>query len=648
MTKPSESVKDVREAQLILEKYDTESRFHKYIVGSPMALIITILASAMSLFHLYTAYFGALPALLQRSIHLGGMLTLAFLLYPAKKGGKLSVLDGILALAGAATAGYILWDYHGVIQRIANESTLDLVMAGLAVVLVLEAGRRVVGKELSILALVFLLYAYFGPYMPGILGHRGYDLQSILGFMYLTTEGLYGSAIGVSATFIILFIIFGAFLEKTGMGAFFNDLALGLAGTSAGGPAKVAVVASGLLGSINGSAVANVVTTGAFTIPLMKRIGYAPEFAGAVEAAASVGGQILPPVMGAVAFIMAETLGKPYGEIAAAAAIPALLYFVSVGVMVHLRAKKRGLSGIPKEEIPNVRKVLLKGGHMLIPLLALIYMLMAGYTATRAAFLSIILVVVTSWVRKESRLTLKGVFEALESGARNTLGVAIACGVVGLIVGVASQTGFAARLAGTIVFFAQGNLMLTLVMTMVAALILGMGIPSIPCYIITVAVAAPALIELGVPVFSAHMFVFYFGMLANLTPPVALAAFAGAGLAGANPNKTGIASMKLAAAGFIVPFMFIYSPALLLQGTDFITVVTAVFSALIGVVALGAAVEGWLFKEANLVQRVGLFASAILLIMPGGITDAIGIILFAVLGIWQKQVIRQEKGVNLA
>jgi len=642
MTTPSIDTPNQGKAQAILEQYDTESRFHKFIAGSPMAVIITVLASAISLFHLYTAYYGALPALLQRSVHLGGMLALAFLLYPAKKGGKLSALDVILALAGALTAGYILWDYHGVIQRIANESTLDLIVAGLAVVLVLEAGRRVVGKELSILALVFLIYAYFGPYMPGLLGHRGYDLQAILGFMYLTTEGLYGPAIGVSATFIILFIIFGAFLEKTGMGAFFNDLALGLAGASAGGPAKVAVVASGLLGSINGSAVANVVTTGAFTIPLMKRVGYPPEFAGAVEAAASVGGQILPPVMGAVAFIMAETLGKPYGEIAIAAAIPALLYFFSVGVMVHLRAKKRGLSGVPKEEIPNVRKVLLKGGHMLIPLLALIYMLMAGFTATRAAFLAIVLVVVASWVRKETRLTPKGFIDALESGARSALGVAIACGVVGLIVGVASQTGFAARLAGTIVVFAQGNMILTLVLTMIAALILGMGIPSIPCYIITVAVAAPALIELGVPVFSAHMFVFYFGMLANLTPPVALAAFAGAGLAGASPNKTGLAAMKLASAGFIVPFMFVYSPALLLQGTDIVAVVAAVITALIGVVGLGAAMEGWLFKEANLAQRLALLVGALLLIIPGGVTDVIGFVLLAAVGLWQKHTPRRE------
>jgi len=626
-------------AQAVLEKHDAESRFHKFVAGSPMAVIITVVASAMSLFHLYTAYFGALPALLQRSIHLGGMLALAFLLYPAKKGGKLSFFDVILALAGAATAGYILWDYQGVVQRIARESTLDLIMAGLAVVLVLEAGRRVAGKELSLLALVFLLYAYFGPYMPGLLGHRGYSLQSILGFMYLTTEGLFGMAIGVSATFIILFIIFGAFLEKTGMGTFFNDLALGLAGASIGGPAKVAVVASGMLGSINGSAVANVVTTGAFTIPLMKRIGYSSEFAGAVEAAASVGGQILPPVMGAVAFIMAETLGKSYGEIAVAAAIPALLYFFSVGVMVHLRAKKDGLTGVPREELPNVRKVLLKGGHMLIPLLALVYMLMAGYTATRAAFLSIVLIVIVSWVRKETRLTLKGFIGALESGARNTISVAIACGVVGLIVGVAAQTGFAARLAGTIVALAQGNLILTLLLTMVAAIILGMGIPSIPCYIITVAIAAPALIGLGVPVFSAHMFVFYFGMLANLTPPVALAAFAGAGLAGANPNKTGWAAMKLASAGFVVPFMFVYSPALLLQEGSIVTVVAAVVTALIGVIGLGAAVEGWLFKEASFPQRIVLFACALLLIMPGGVTDAIGLGLFAAVGFWQKHAV---------
>jgi len=371
----------VDQVQDILEKYDTESRFRKFLPKSPWAIVVSVMAISLSLFHLYTAAVGALPALQQRSIHLGVMLALAFILYPARKGGKLAWWDIMLALASIGTALYIRLDYHALAQRVASETTLDLVLAGLAVVLVLEAGRRVTGKELSIMALIFLAYAYFGPYMPGILGHRGYSVKDILGYMYMTTEGLYGSAISVSATYIILFIIFGAFLEKTGMGKFFNDLALGLAGSSAGGPAKVAVVSSGLLGSINGSAVANVVTTGAFTIPLMKRIGYNSEFAGAVEAAASVGGQILPPVMGAAAFIMAETLGVPYASIAISAAIPALLYFLGVGVMVHFRAKKRGLSGVPKAELPNVKQVLLKGGHMFIPLFALIYMLLKGFTS---------------------------------------------------------------------------------------------------------------------------------------------------------------------------------------------------------------------------------------------------------------------------
>lgn len=622
-------------AQAVLEEYDTESRFHKFTAGSAIATVIKVLAVVSSIFHLYTAYVGALPALQQRSIHLGFMLTLAFLLYPARRGGKLTVWDAVLALLGSATAGYILWDYHALALRFVQPNTLDIIMAGVAVLLVLEASRRVAGKEITILAIVFLLYAYFGPYMPGMLGHRGYGVREILQFMYLTTEGIYGIAIGVSATFIVLFIIFGAFLEKTGMGELFNNLALGLTGSSAGGPAKVAVVSSAFLGSINGSAVANVVTTGAFTIPLMKRSGYHPEFAGAVEAAASVGGQILPPVMGAAAFIMAETLGVPYGQIALAAAVPALLYFFGVGTTVHLRAKKQGLKGVPANELPRVGEVMRKGGHMFIPLIALVYMLISGYSATRAAFLAIVLIVVVSFLRKETRLSIRGTLDALEFGTRNAISVAVVCGVVGLVVGVAAQTGLAVRLASTIISVAGGNLMLTLVLAMFASLILGMGIPSIPCYIITATMAAPALAVLGVPHLVAHMFVFYFGVMANLTPPVALAAFAGAGMAGANPNRTGYAALKLALAGFVVPFMFVYSPAILLKGTlGEILWVSA--TAIVGVIALAAAAEGWLMTGANLVERILLAGSAVLLILPLYVADASGLTMIAAVWIWQR------------
>lgn len=648
MTKPSvQTAPIVDQTQAILEKFDVESRYRKFLPKSPWAIVVSILAVSLSLFHIYTAAMGALPALQQRSIHLGVMLALAFILYPARKGGKLAWWDILMALAGIATAVYIRWDYHALAQRVSRETPIDLIFAGLAIVLVLEAGRRVTGKELSILATVFLAYAYFGPYMPGLLGHRGYNIRDILGYMYMTTEGLYGSAISVSATYIILFIIFGAFLERTGMGKFFNDLSLGLAGSSAGGPAKVAVVASGLLGSINGSAVANVVTTGAFTIPLMKRIGYNAEFAGAVEAAASVGGQILPPVMGAAAFIMAETLGIPYATIAVSATIPALLYYFGVGVIVHFRAKKLGLLGVPKAELPNVKEVLLRGGHMFIPLFALIYMLLTGYTATKSAFWAIILTIAVSYVRKDTRMTPKGFIEALESGTRNALGVAVACGVVGLIVGVASQTGFAIRLASTILVLARGNMFLTLFLTMLASLILGMGIPSIPCYIITATMAAPALAALGVPIFVSHMFVFYFGILANLTPPVALAAFAGAGIAGGNPNKTGIQAMKLALAGFIVPYMFVYSPALLLIGTSGLGAVLVAVSALVGVLALGAGVEGWLVTEATALQRVLLLGSALLLINPGGATDVFGLGLIAAVYVWQKMAATKKAALQL-
>lgn len=643
MTKQTLDTSEMQhKTQAVLEEYDVESRFHKFTAGSTIATVITVLAVLSSIFHLYTAYEGALPALQQRSIHLGLMLALAFLLYPFKRGGKLTVWDAILAALGASTAGYILLDYHALAQRFVRPNTLDIVVAGVAVLLVLEASRRVAGKEITLLAIVFLLYAYFGPYLPGMLGHRGYSVREILQFMYLTTEGLYGIAIGVSSTFIVLFIIFGAFLEKTGMGELFNSLALALAGGSAGGPAKVAVISSAFFGSINGSAVANVVTTGAFTIPLMKRLGFIPEFAGAVEAAASVGGQILPPVMGAAAFIMAETLGIPYAQIAIAAVIPALLYFLGVGVTVHFRAKKQGLRGVPRNELPKVSQVMYKGGHMFVPLIALVYMLLSGFSATRAAFLSIVLIVLVSTLRKETRLSVRGTIEALELGTRNAISVAVVCGVVGLVVGVAAQTGLAVRLASTIISVAGGNMFLTLFLAMVASLILGMGIPSIPCYIITATMAAPALAVLGVPHFVAHMFVFYFGVMANLTPPVALAAFAGAGLAGADPNRTGYAALKLALAGFVVPFMFVYSPAMLLQGS-IAEIAMVSLTAVIGVVALAAASEGWLRIGASLPERMALAATALLLLSPNPVHDIAGLVLAIAVYMWQTR--RSRTGV---
>lgn len=631
----------------ILEKYDTESRFRKFDRNSVSGIIVFILCVALSLFHLYTAWRGPLVTLVHRAVHTSVVMALVFILYPFNKKSpkkKASILDWSFALLSITLGGYIVLNYNQLVMRAGMPNNMDIVFGFMAILLVLEGARRITGKEITCLAIIFLLYALFGRSLPGIIAHRGYGLRDIAEYMYLTTEGIYGIAIGVSSTYIFLFVLFGAFLQKSGMGQFFNDLSMAIAGSGKGGPAKVAVVSSGFLGSINGSAVANVVTTGAFTIPLMKKIGYDKEFAGAVEAAASCGGQILPPVMGAAAFIMAEYLGVEYIKIAISAIIPALLYYLGVIVIIHLRASKKGLTGMPKEELPKVSEVLKQRGHLLLPLLGLLYFLISGKTPIYSALWSILLSIVVSFFRKETRMSFKDIIEALESGARTALGVAMSCAVVGLIIGVATLTGFGLKLAGAILFLGKGNLLITLILTMIACIVLGMGLPSIPAYIITATMAAPALAKMGIPHLVSHMFVFYFGMLANLTPPVALAAFAGAGIAGGKPAKTGFQAVKLALAGFVVPYIFVYSPALLLIDTTPLNTVIVVITAVIGVFALGAAVEGYLNKCLNLVSRLLMLCSALLLIKPGVYSDVIGIAIFILIFISGKVLNKRVLG----
>jgi TRAP transporter 4TM/12TM fusion protein len=594
---------------------------------------------SLSLFHLYTAWAGPLVTLVHRAVHTAVVLSLVFILYPfGKKSNKKapSIIDWIFAVVSLGLGAYIFINYDSLVMRAGLPNNVDVTLGIVMIILVIEAGRRITGKEIATLAVIFLIYAYLGPHLPDIIAHRGYSIRDIAEYMYLTTEGIFGIAIGVSSTYIFLFVLFGSFLSKSGMGAFFNDLAMAIAGSGKGGPAKVAVVSSGLLGSINGSAVANVVTTGAFTIPLMKKIGYKPEFAGAVEAAASCGGQILPPVMGATAFIMAEYLGVPYIQIAAAAVIPALLYYLGVIVIIHLRADKIGLEGIPKEQLPKVSEVMKTRGHLLLPLIGLVFLLIKGFTPIYAAFYSIILTILASSIRKETRMSFKDIIDALEEGARIALGVAMSCATVGLIIGVATLTGFGLKLAGAILFIGKGNLFATLVLTMIACIVLGMGLPSIPAYIITATMAAPALAKMGIPLLVSHMFVFYFGMLANLTPPVALAAFAGAGIAGGNATKTGFQAVKLALAGFVVPYIFVYSPTLLLVDSSYFTITVAAITAIIGVVSLGVFVEGYLFKETNFLVRIMSLAAAMLLMIPGGFTDIAGFILFSIVFIIQR------------
>jgi len=485
-----------------------------------------------------------------------------------------------------STTAYIFIDYLGIVNRGGLPSGTDVFFASITTLLVLEASRRIAGWELGVMAVVFILYAYLGPYLPGDFGHRGYSLSDIVNFSYVTTEGIYGDATAVSSTYIILFIIFGAFLAKSGMGEFFNELALSVAGASRGGPAKVGVIASAIHGMINGSAVASAVTTGAFTIPLMKRIGYSPTFAAAVEATAACGGQILPPVMGAAAFIMAETLNIPYVKICIAAAIPAVLYYAGLLFQVHLRALRDDLKGLDKSELPKLSNVLKARGHLSIPLIVLVALLFGGYSPMLAASSTIVLTVVVAAIKPETRFSIKDILNALEKGARDTLSVAIACASVGITVGVFTQTGLGLKLANILIELGGNTLFGTLFWTMIASIILGLGLPSIPTYIITATMTAPALLNFGIEPLVSHLFVFYFGVIANLTPPVALAAFATAGIAGSEPQKTGWLSCKLAIAGIIVPFIFTYNPAMLILNANLLPIIYVTVITLIAILAI--------------------------------------------------------------
>lgn len=630
-------------------KFDAESRIRQ-THWRPLALLISGVAVFTALYHLYTAYFGTPPTLIHRSIHVSLMLFLVFMLYPPTKRASATwwrIPDGVLAVLSLVPTWYLWANYQQVAVQAGRFSATDVLVATLLVVLVLEAARRVSGWALPTLAILFIVFGLFGRDMPGILRHRGYDWDTMAYSFFATTEGIFGTAIGVSATYIILFILFGAILAKSGMGLLFNDLALAVAGQTRGGPAKVATIASGFMGSINGSAIANVVSTGVFTIPLMKKIGYGRTFAGAVESSASVGGQILPPIMGAAAFIMAETLGIPYSQVALAAIVPALLYYISLIAQIHLRATRLGLKGISRENLPLIKVVLKDRGHLLIPLVFLIYMLFfSGRTILYSAFMTILVTVAIAMLRKTTRMSIRELLESLEDGTRQAIGVAIACATVGIIVGVVSLSGFGVTLAGAIVSLAGGSLFFTLIFTMIACLILGMGLPSIPAYIVTATMAAPALTSLGVEPLVAHLFVFYFGLFANITPPVALAAFAAAGISGGSMMKTGFAALKLASAGFVIPYIFVYTPELLLRDVDVLTGIQVVATAVVAILLLGTAIEGHFMEGMHWVLRVVMAVGALMLLNATLLYDVVGAALvLVVLGV---QMVRAKRNDNLS
>jgi TRAP transporter 4TM/12TM fusion protein len=654
------------------------------------ARLVAGVALAFSTYQLVIAAFAPLSSQVTRSVHVGFLLLLAYLIHPISKRAdrhRIAWYDAVLAVLAFGLSMYHWLFESDLIQRAGEPTSLDLIVGTVVVVLLFEAARRVLGLALPIVCATFLAYGLFGQYLPSALAHRGFGYDQIVGQIYLGTEGIYGIPTLVSATYIFLFILFGSFLEHAGMISLFNQIAMGFVGHARGGPAKVAVISSGLMGMISGSGIANVMTIGPFTIPLMKRFGYSSVFAGAVEATASMGGQIMPPVMGAVAFIMAETLGVPYITIVKAAIVPAILYYATAFWMVHLEAGRAGLYGIPKSECPNPWRAIVEKWHLLLPLVVLVVLLFDGWTPMYAGLVGlaltavlilgagivagfhstqfrvvfwiavglgagsfywlqiwgiiVLILVLTAWnlLARGGRETLRVMRGSLIDGARQAVGVGLACAIVGVIMGVLTLTGAASNFADFVLDIGAHSLFLSLFLTMIVSLVLGMGIPTIPTYIICSSIAAPALAKLGVPLIVSHMFVFYFGIIADLTPPVALAAFAAASIAKASPMRIGWKATHIAIAGFVIPYMAVYDPALMLQpGADGTVSATAavyiVFKALVAIGLWGAAAIGHLRGSLNWVERAIAFAAAALLVATVPLTDEAGFAIGAALLAW--------------
>jgi TRAP transporter 4TM/12TM fusion protein len=591
------------------------------------------LAAVWTLFQLYTAWAGIFDLLIQLPVHVAFATALGFLTPAGERapGPARRALDGLAALLALACAVYYIACNERLVSRMAmvdDPRALDVVVGVLFAVLLLEASRRHIGDALVVLALAFVVYAFAGPWLPGFLSHGGVTALKLVDQQMLTTGGIFGIPTLVSATYIFLFVAFGAVMSAGGLLRFFTDFGLAIAGSTQGGAGKVCVISSGLFGTVNGSAIANAVTTGSITIPMMTRAGYAPSFAAAVEATSSMGGQLIPPVMGAAAFIMAETLNVPYATIALSAAIPGVLYFVAVGVMVHFQAARQGLPVLQRSALPRVGAVLRRDLHLLAGPAVLLYFLMDGRSPLLAGFWALVTAVVMSYVRAETRIGPRAAARVLVDSAQSAMPVALACATVGIVVGVVSLTGLGLKLATGIVGLSGGSLLATLVMTMVAALVLGTGLPTSATYIITSIMAAPALVQLGVPKLVAHMFVFYFGILADLTPPTAISTYATSSIAGADVWQTQWRAMMLALSGFIIPFSFAYDPALLMLGATIPQIVLRTAAATLGIVMLGAGLIGYLAGPMRGWERGLLLLGAVLLIFPGVVSDVLGVACF--------------------
>ena len=623
-------------AQQLLEETDADSRMRDY-KGTWEKIIVALLI-AWAGFQLYFSTIGIISAMNLRAFHCMFLLIFTFLLFPItkkenRKKTKPTVIDLALIVLTIITFGYLITNFTRIARGGGFLTTTELIVAAVGLLLVLEATRRA-GGTLAVLGVIFFAYNFFGEWIPGQLGHNGFSMRRVLGHMFWGSQGIFGVGIGVSATYIFIFVLFGAFLKYSGFSKFINDFSLTLVGQSPGGPAKVAVIASALMGMINGSAVANVATTGTITIPLMKRTGYKKEFAGAVEAVASTGGQFTPPIMGAVGFVMAEFLGLSYTKVMIAAIIPAFLYYLGLLFAVHFEAKRLGLSGLSKENIPDAMLVIKEQGHLVIPLVVLIALMFMGYTPLFAAVVAIFVTIAASWLRKETRMDLKTIIQATAEGAAGAVSVGVCCVMIGVIIGTVSLTGLGLSMGYLILqVVGENQIYLAGFMVMIMSIILGMGVPGVAAYVIVAAVAIPVLVEVGVNEMAAHMFCLIYACLSNITPPVAMSSYVAAGIADSDQTKTSLIAVKLGLVGFIIPFFFLDNPILLLGVTDvaWSASLIAVITASVGTIMLAAGLNGYLLKNCNLLERALLIGAAIAMIDPSTMTDIIGIAVFGMI-----------------
>lgn len=624
------------DVEAIMKKYDRESNTRIW-EGVPRTVVRYLLA-AFALLMVYMNLFANWDERVRRSLFVGIVIILSFLVYPAKKGSTkknyIPIYDIVLMVLGAGAYFYFVINFKTIIGHATRISQLEVIVGIIGILVLAETCRRVVGIPILCVATVFIVYAFYS----GLGAGRPFPqvLKSIVYNLFYTTSGVIGTPIGVCSTYIALFILFGAFLEATGISEFFIQLANSLAGASTGGPAKVAVISSALCGMVSGSSVGNTVTTGSVTIPLMKKTGYKGEFAGAVEAAASTGGQIMPPIMGAAAFLMAEMVGVQYSEIAMRAIFPAFLYFTGIFITVHLEAKRLGLKGIAKEDLPKFVPLFIRQGYLLIPLVTLVAMVMMGYTMSRSAVIATLLAILVSIPNKNTRMNPTRFVNALETGGKNTLSVAVACGIAGIIAGVVTMTGLGQILISAIVSVAGDRVIIALFLTMLTCIVLGMGVPTTANYIIMATTCAPILVNgMGINKIAANMFVFYFGIVADITPPVALAAYAGSAIAKSNPMKTALNASRLAIAAFIVPYIFAFNPAMLFIDADVIQVVVIIVTSLVGLTGVSGGLEGYMVTNMNPIQRILAVVGGLCLIIPGTVTDLAGIAIVGASVVWQ-------------